>query len=260
VLLVSFLIGVALVQQWNWETTLALICAFCGFQAEHPLVLQIKQRKSWQPRYWFWGVVYGGIAGAITLYLAFTASGVLFPLFTIYGCAGLALMVDAISVFCRGQKSILNELVTFAAVCLVVTFTYLVTTHSFTPTAIRLWGLYRLYFSGTIFTVKLRKIRKQDSLDAALKRLGIYHAIAPLLILNTLLHRLFPPYSCPRLHCPFVKSSFHHCTFTVVSHRSHRSNCSFRNNLIPSFRNDYNRLFTPCETLKTGKNYIASQV
>ena len=183
VLLVSFLIGVALVQQWNWETTLALICAFCGFQAEHPLVLQIKQRKSWQPRYWFWGVVYGGIAGAIALYLAFTASGVLFPLFTIYGCAGLALMVDAISVFCRGQKSILNELVTFATVCLVVNFTYLVTTHSFTPTAIRLWGLYRLYFSGTIFTVKLRKIRKQDSLDAALKRLGIYHAIAPLLIL-----------------------------------------------------------------------------
>ena len=92
-------------------------------------------------------------------------------------------MVDAISVFRRGQKSILNELVTFAAVCLVVTFTYLVTTHSFTPTAIRLWGLCSLYFSGTIFTLKLRKIRKQDSLDAALKRLGIYYAITPLLIL-----------------------------------------------------------------------------
>ena len=210
VLLVSFLIGVALVQQWNWETTLALICAFCGFQAEHPLVLQIKQRKSWQPRYWFWGVVYGGIAGAIALYLAFTASGVLFPLFTIYGCAGLALMVDAISVFRRGQKSILNELVTFAAVCLVVTFTYLVTTHSFTPTAIRLWGLCSLYFSGTIFTVTENSQTRLSRCSLKTVR-NLPRDCAPTYP-HTLLHRLSPPYSCLRLHRPFVKSFCHHCT------------------------------------------------
>lgn len=192
VLLVSFFVGVALAQQWNWATTLALICAFCGFQAEHPLVLQIKQRQSWKFCFWFWGVVYGGIAGGIALYFAFTASGVLFPLFAIYGGAGLALMVDAISVFRRGQKSILNELVTFAAVCLVVPFTYLVTTQSFTPTVLGLWGLCTLYFSGTIFTVKLRKIRKQDSLGAALKRLGIYCAIALSLILLLYFTHLLP--------------------------------------------------------------------
>lgn len=52
-LLVAFLTGAAAAQNWTISTTLALICAFCGFQAEHPLVLQIKQRKSWKPRFWF---------------------------------------------------------------------------------------------------------------------------------------------------------------------------------------------------------------
>ncbi|MEO1623386.1 MAG: YwiC-like family protein, partial [Cyanobacteria bacterium J06632_3] len=51
VLIVSFLTGAAAAQQWTWATTLALLCAFCGFQAEHPLVLQIKQRRSWKPRF-----------------------------------------------------------------------------------------------------------------------------------------------------------------------------------------------------------------
>jgi len=67
VLLASFFIGVALAQQWNWATTWALICAFFGFQAEHPLVLQIKQRKSWKPRLLFWGGVYGGTALVIAI-------------------------------------------------------------------------------------------------------------------------------------------------------------------------------------------------
>lgn len=45
VLLVSFLTGATAAQQWNWATTLALICAFCGFQAEHPLVRSISTRS-----------------------------------------------------------------------------------------------------------------------------------------------------------------------------------------------------------------------
>ncbi len=55
VLLVSFLTGAAAAQNWTLATTLALVCAFCGFQAEHPLVLQIKQRKRWKPRFLLWG-------------------------------------------------------------------------------------------------------------------------------------------------------------------------------------------------------------
>lgn len=192
VLIASFLVGVSLAQTWNWGTTFAFICAFFGFQAEHPLVLQIKQRKSWKPRFLFWGGVYGGIAGLIALYLALTTSSSLFPLLGIYMAALFALVVDAVAVLRRGQKTILNEMVTFAAVCLVVPFTYIVTTDGFSSIAIGLWALCTLYFSGTIFTVKLRKIHKGDSIGEALKRLGIYHAIAPLIILNLYLLGYLP--------------------------------------------------------------------
>lgn len=68
VLTVSFLTGAAAAQQWTWATTLALLCAFCGFQAEHPLMLQIKQRRSWKPRFLLWAGVYGGIAMAIAAF------------------------------------------------------------------------------------------------------------------------------------------------------------------------------------------------
>ncbi len=69
VLLVSFMVGAAAAQAWTWSTTLALLCAFCGFQAEHPLMLQIKQRKSWKPRFLVWSGVYGGLALIMAGYL-----------------------------------------------------------------------------------------------------------------------------------------------------------------------------------------------
>ncbi|MEO1069765.1 MAG: hypothetical protein AAFW95_11695 [Cyanobacteria bacterium J06638_6] len=43
------------------------LCAYCGLQAEHPLVLQIQQRRSWKPRCLIWAGVYGEVAGAIAL-------------------------------------------------------------------------------------------------------------------------------------------------------------------------------------------------
>jgi len=58
-LFVSFLTGAAAAQHWTWTTTLAIVCAFAGFQAEHPLILQIKQRRSWKPRFLLWGSLYG---------------------------------------------------------------------------------------------------------------------------------------------------------------------------------------------------------
>ena len=69
-LVVSFLTGAAAAQHWTGETTLALLCGFCAFQAEHPLVWQIKQRKSWKPRLLVWASLYGGLAAAISQRLA----------------------------------------------------------------------------------------------------------------------------------------------------------------------------------------------
>jgi hypothetical protein len=174
-LLVSGLIGAAVAQNWNWLTTLALICAYCGFQAEHPLVLQIRQRSSWKPRFLVWGSVYGVIAAAIALFLFFQAP----ILIWIYLAAIAAVVIDAISVFHREQKSILNEIVTFAAVCLTIPFVEAATTGTISLTAIVLWMLTTLYFSSTIFTVKLRK-PKTSSVVPGL----VYHAIAILIVVG----------------------------------------------------------------------------
>lgn len=182
VLFVSFLVGAAAAQAWTWATTMAFVAAFAGFQAEHPLVLQIKQRKSWKPRFLFWGGVYGGLALALASMIYWQQGLGLSPLLGIYGAAGLALALDAIAVRYREQKSILNELITFAAVCLAAPFAYGATTGTITAGVIGLWILCTLYFACTIFTVKLRKQHRDDSLTAALNRAGAYHAIAALII------------------------------------------------------------------------------
>jgi hypothetical protein len=177
VLLVSFLTGAAAAQNWTWMTTLALLCAFCGFQAEHPLVLQVKQRRSLKPRFLVWGGIYSTIALTIAL-LLYIRSDILFSsLLWIYAGAAMALVFDIFSVFHREQKSIVNEFVTFAAVCLSAPFAYVVTTGTISSLAIGLWVLNTLYFASTIFSVKLRKVKSQSVFTS----MG-YHAIATLIL------------------------------------------------------------------------------
>ncbi|MBE9139493.1 YwiC-like family protein [Nodosilinea sp. LEGE 07088] len=182
VLGLSFLVGAAAAQQWTWATTLALACAVCGFQAEHPLMLQIKQRKSWKPRFLVWGGLYGGVAIAAAVALYGWQGGGWSPLLAIYGAAALALVIDAIAVYRRGQKSIVNELITFAALCLAAPLAYVATTGILTPMTGGLWALCSLYFCSTIFTVKLRKPAKGETAEAPLKRAIAYHGLALLLV------------------------------------------------------------------------------
>jgi hypothetical protein len=173
VLLVSFLTGAALAQGWTLATTLALICAFCGFQAEHPIVLQIKQRRSFKPRFLVWGGVYSAVSVAIAFWLYLSLPILLW----LYLGAVAALVVDAVSVFHREQKSIFNELITFAAVCLSAPLAYAATTGTISVGAIGLWVLNTLYFSSTIFTVKLRKPKTSSIVPGV-----VYHAIATLIV------------------------------------------------------------------------------
>ncbi|MEA5507684.1 YwiC-like family protein [Halotia wernerae UHCC 0503] len=182
VLGLSFLVGSAAAQQWTWATTLALVCAACGFQAEHPLMLQIKQRKSWKLRFLVWGGLYGGVTVGAALALYWWQGGGWSPLLAIYGAAALALVIDAIAVYRRGQKSIANELITFAALCLAAPLAYVATTGTLAPMVCGLWALCSLYFSSTIFTLKLRKPSKGEIAEATLGRAIAYHGLAPLLV------------------------------------------------------------------------------
>jgi hypothetical protein len=172
-LLVSFLTGAALAQAWTLSTTLALLCAFCAFQAEHPIVLQLKQRRSFKPRFLVWGGLYSAVSLAIAFWLYLSSPVLLW----LYLGAVAALIVDAVSVFHREQKSIFNELITFAAVCLSAPLAYGATTGTLSVGAMGLWVLNALYFSSTIFTVKLRKSKTSSPVAGM-----VYHAIATLII------------------------------------------------------------------------------
>jgi hypothetical protein len=176
-LLLSFLTGAALSQQWTGLTTLTLICAYCGFQAEHPLSLQIKQRKSWKPRFLLWFGIYGGMAIALALFFLWQSPN---PelLIIIYSLIALVTVINGFATFKRQKTSISNEIVAFAAVCAVVPLTYVVTTGSLSETAIALWLLNTVFFSSSIFSVKLRKVAQVSILSG-----WIFHAIAASLIL-----------------------------------------------------------------------------
>ena len=171
-LAVAFLTGAAAAQQWTWTTTLALICAYCGFQAEHPLGLQIKQRRSWKPRFLLWAGIYGGVAGVIAIWLFWQRQDN-WSLLVIYGAVLTAAIVDGVSVRWRQQKSVLNELVAFAAVCLAAPLAYVATVGTLSTSVIALWLLNTLFFSSAIFTVKLRKTRTASILSGL-----IFHTVA----------------------------------------------------------------------------------
>lgn len=192
VLLVSFLIGAAAAHRWTLETTLALICAMAGLQAEHPLSLQIKQRHSWKPRLLLWAGLYGGLALGLAIRLYWQSGPLRSPLLAIYIGAGLALGLNGLAVLYRQQRSVLNELLTFAAVCLATPFAYIATLNQITPLALGLWALCTLALASTIFTVKLRKLKSAESLQMGLIRAGAYHGIAPLLVIGLYYTGLIP--------------------------------------------------------------------
>ena len=178
VLLVSFMTGAAAAQQWNWATTLALVCAFCGFQAEYPLVRQIKQRSSWKPRFLIWMGIYGGVASAIALKFVWQSQAWL-PLLLIYSGAIAAVIIDGVLVWHRQQKSILNELITFTAVCLSAPLAYTVTTGTTSTAVIGIWWLNALFFSSAIFTVKLRKTKTASVMPGI-----VFHGVASIIVLT----------------------------------------------------------------------------
>ena len=166
VLLGALLTGASLAQTWTWQTSLAGLAAFLGLQAEHPLTVQIKQRRSIKPRYLLWSGLYGLGAVAIALWLTVQHPSL------IWVCLGgaIAMIINVVAVYKRQQKMISTEIVMFAAICLSTLFTYGTTAHVITVEAVGLWLLNTLFFSSAVFTIKLRKV-KTSSLQSGI----IYH-------------------------------------------------------------------------------------
>ena len=173
VLFGSFLTGASLAQQWNQWTNIALLCAFFALQVEHPYVVQLKQRRSWKPRFVIWGGIYGISALSLAIVLWFHSP----VLLSIYVLAVMALIADGIAVFQKKHKSIVNELISFAAICLASPLAYGATTGNLSIEAVGMWILNTLFFSSAIYTIKLRKKRTQ-SLTPGI----IYHGVSLLVI------------------------------------------------------------------------------
>ena len=183
VLLGAFVTGAALAQAWTLSTTAALVVTFLGFQAEYPLNCQLKQRSSWKPRYLIWGSLYGLGALILAVGLAWQTPTLLW----LYGGAIAALIIDAIEILRKERKSILNEGITFAAVCLAAPIAATATTGQLTPAAWGLWALNALYFSSSIFSIKLHKLKTSE-----LKPGLIYHGLASLVIAGLYGLRVLP--------------------------------------------------------------------
>ncbi|MGB3300051.1 MAG: YwiC-like family protein [Phormidesmis sp.] len=173
VLLGAMLTGASLAQTWNGDTSWACLAAFLGLQAEHPVIVQIKQRRQWRPRYLVWAGIYGMAALAIAPYLSFQHP----VLWWILGAGVVALGLDALAVFQRNHKAVANEIVMFTAICLSTLFVYGATTGEMTLQALGMWILNSLFFSSAVFSVKLRK-KKTSSLQPSV----LYHGVAIALI------------------------------------------------------------------------------
>ncbi len=173
VLFGSFLTGAALAQQWNQWTNLALLCAFLTLQVEHPYVVQLKQRKSWKPRFLIWGGIYGVSALSLAIFLGFHSP----PLLIIYALVVMAFIADGVAVVNRKHKSIANEMISFAAISLAAPLAYGATTGNLCLEAIGMWVLNTLFFSSAIYTIKLRK-KKTHSLKPGI----IYHGVSVLIV------------------------------------------------------------------------------
>lgn len=174
VLLGAVLTGASLAQHWTANTGWACLATFLALQAEHPAVVQIKRRRKWRPRYIVWASVYGGGACLVALPLCLHHP----VLFWVVSAGVVAFGIDMLSVFRRNQKAIVNEIAMFSSICLSTLFVYGATTGEMTFQAVGLWILNSLFFSGAVFSVKLRKTK-----TSSLKGGFIYHATAIAIII-----------------------------------------------------------------------------
>ncbi|MEM9447868.1 MAG: YwiC-like family protein [Cyanobacteria bacterium P01_E01_bin.6] len=171
VLMGALLTGASLAQTWTWQTSLACLAAFLGLQAEHPLTVQIKQRRSLKPRYLIWAGLYGSGAIAIVTWLTIQHH----CLFWVCCGGAIALGANVLAVLHHQQKAANVEILMFTAICLSTMLAYGATAGSLDERALGLWALNAFFFSSAVFTIKLRKV-KTSSLKGGL----LHHGIAVL--------------------------------------------------------------------------------
>ncbi len=159
--LVSLVVGWLVAGEWNLQGTVLALSATGAFLGRHPMGLALKarrRRKSIDRSLAIWTGAYlaiGGLGGLWLITLGERPGLLVFvPLATLLFAAYLRQVAH------RKEYSVLGELLGIAGLVLNAPAAYYASSGRFDATAGGLWVIHLLYFSGSVFYIKL-KVREQ---------------------------------------------------------------------------------------------------
>ena len=164
--LVSLFVGWLVAGQWNIQGVVYALSATGIFLARHPLGLVLKawrRRKPLERSLTIWAGIYLAFSGLGGIWLV--TLGQRAQLLALIPLVGLLLMAYLSQVMRRKESSILGELTGIAGLVLNAPAAYYAATGHFDATAGGLWAIHLLYFSGSVFYIKL-KVREQTRREA----------------------------------------------------------------------------------------------
>ena len=165
-LIVPLLLGAAIAPVWHYRTILLFVAALAFFLMRHPLATLVKfrQRKNMDRTYlWQWSIIYGGVAllGVGWLIVGYR----LWWLLVLGGVGSLLVLFHLWLVARRQEMSVIGELSGIVGLALGAPMAYYTASGQLDGLAWLLWLINLLYFSGTVFYIKL-KVRQQPRLPA----------------------------------------------------------------------------------------------
>jgi hypothetical protein len=155
ILLTSYVLGIAVVKGFNLPAMLIALAALSSFLLKQPIYLWLRRRftaEASKARSWI--IIYSGIAVLFSLPLVgFYQRWWLLPM-------GITAFISAFSAAWLQRKrlvrSIWGEFLAVVQLTMTAPATLYSITGEFTPVAWKLWGLLILYYTGSIFYVKLK--------------------------------------------------------------------------------------------------------
>jgi hypothetical protein len=164
--LVSLAVGWIVAGQWNAQAVVFALTATGLFLVRHPVALALKARRRSKPfdrSLLVWAGIYLAISGVGGIWLV--TLGRRAGLLALAPLAGLLLAAYLGHAARRTESSVVGELVGIAGLVLTAPAAYYASSGHYDATAAGLWAIHMLYFSGTVFYIKL-KVREQTRREA----------------------------------------------------------------------------------------------
>jgi hypothetical protein len=164
--LVSLSVGWLVAGRWNAQGAVFAVTAAGLFLARQPLALMLKARRRRKPAdrsLFVWTGIYLVISTCGGLWLV--TIGHRTGLLALAPLVGALLVAYLHNVARRREFSVLGELTGIAGLVVSAPAAYYASKGHYDVTALGLWVIHMLYFSGTVFYIKL-KVREQTRCEA----------------------------------------------------------------------------------------------